>query len=167
MPKVHRNGVFAMKAKSVLADDGWVGPWSEESAAFARSHPGVVIGEIRAIVDGSDPVAIRAALNNEVFGDLISDEGVAEICRLGRGHELLSPRYATFRYGIDKVTYPCVLLAPTIEELEALEDKEQLALIIRDLNIRGTSPRIKALILSTIEPNWSWIGEMVQDHLVP
>jgi len=34
--------------------------------------------------------------------------------------ELFPPRYPTWRYGIDEVTYPCVLLAPTIEELEEL-----------------------------------------------
>jgi hypothetical protein len=118
-------------------------------------------------VDGSDPASVRAALKNEIFGDLISDEYVSELCRQGWGHALFSLHYPTWRYGIDKVTYPCVLLAPTIEELEALEDKERLALIIRDLNIRGTSPRLERLIRSTIEPEWTWIGETVQDHLHP
>jgi len=56
-------------------------------------------------------------------------------------------------------------LPPTIEELEAIEDKVHLASLIRDLDIRGTTPRIRALIRSTVEPEWSWQGETVQDHL--
>ena len=68
-------------------------------------------------------------------------------------------------YGIDPVTYPCFLLPPTIEELEAIEDKVHLTSLIRDLDIRGTTPRIRALIRSTVEPEWSWLGEIVQDHL--
>jgi hypothetical protein len=56
-------------------------------------------------------------------------------------------------------------LPPTIEELEAIEDKVHLASLIRDLDIRGTTPRIRALIRSTVEPEWSWLGEIVQDHL--
>jgi len=57
------------------------------------------------------------------------------------------------------------LLPPTIEELEAIEDKVHLASIIRDLDIRGTTPRIQKLIRSTVEPEWSWLGETVQGHL--
>ena len=56
-------------------------------------------------------------------------------------------------------------MPPTIEELEAIEDKVHLASLIRDLDIRGTTPRIRALIRSTVEPEWSWLGETVQDHL--
>jgi hypothetical protein len=140
-------------------------PWSEAGAARARQSPGVVIGEYESNVDGSDPDSVRAALKNEPFGHLISDEAIEKLCREGRGQELFPPRYPTWRYGIDEVTYPCFLLAPTIEELEELEDKEQLAWLIRDLNIRGTTPRLQSLIRSTVDPVWTWIGETVQDHL--
>ena len=81
------------------------------------------------------------------------------------GPTLFPPRYPTWRYGIDPLTYPCFLLPPTIEELEAIEDKVHLASIIRDLDIRGTTPRVRSLIRSTVEPEWSWLGESVQDHL--
>lgn len=148
-----------------LVDRPFVGQWSEEGAAIARQRLGVAIGPYILEVDGADPVSVRAALNREPFGDLISDEAIAKLCREGRGADLFPARYATWRYGIDPVTYPCILVPPTIEELEAIEDKQHLALLIRDLNIRGTTPRVRALIRSTVEPEWSWLGETVQDHL--
>jgi hypothetical protein len=77
----------------------------------------------------------------------------------------LSAKSPTLRYGIDPLIFPCYLLPPTIEELEAIEDKVYLASLIRDLNIRGTSQRTRALIRSTVEPEWSWLGETIQDHL--
>jgi len=140
--------------------------WSEMEAARARQDPRLVVGAPPVLnVDGSDPLSVRSALDEEPFGHLISDETIEKLCREGRGWELLPKDYPVWRYGIDEVTYPCMLLAPTIEELESLEDKEQLAWIIRDLDIRGTTPRIQRLIKSTVEPDWTWIGETVQDHL--
>ncbi|MGJ4899137.1 hypothetical protein ACQR2B_29190 [Bradyrhizobium oligotrophicum] len=139
--------------------------WSEEAAAAARLAPGVVIGPYLPQVDVNDPASVRAALANEPFGHLIPDEAIEKLCREGHGADLFRHRYPTWRYGIDPVTYPCFLLPPTIEELEAIEDKVNLASLIRDLDIRGTTPRIRALIRSTVEPEWSWLGEIVQDHL--
>ncbi|QQO14789.1 hypothetical protein JJB99_00910 [Bradyrhizobium diazoefficiens] len=113
----------------------------------------------------SDPASVRAALANEPFGHLIPDEAIEKLCRDGDAADLFAHRYPTWRYGIDPITYPCFLLPPTIEELEGIEDKVHLASLIRDLDIRGTTPRIRALIRSTVEPEWSWLGEIVQDHL--
>jgi hypothetical protein len=101
----------------------------------------------------------------DAYSHLIPDEAIEKLCCEGRGDELFPYRYPTWRYGIDPVTYPCFLLPPTIEELEAIEDKVHLASIIRDLDIRGTTPRIQKLIRSTVEPEWSWLGETVQGHL--
>ncbi len=148
-----------------LVDRPFVGQWSEEGAAIARQRLGVAVGPYISDVDGTDPASVRAALSREPFGYLISDEAIEKLCREGRGTDLFPPRYPTWRYGIDPVTYPCILIPPTIEELEAIEDKQHLAMLIRDLNIRGTTPRIRALIRSTIEPEWSWLGQTVQDHL--
>lgn len=41
-----------------------------------------------------------------------------------------------------------------------IEDEVHLASLIRDLDIRGTTPRIRALIRSTVEPEWSWLGRL-------
>ena len=148
-----------------LVDRPFAGRWSEEEAALARQQIGLVIGPYAPNVDGRDLASVRAALAKEPFGYLILDEAIEKLCCEGRGDELFPYRYPTWRYGIDPVTYPCYLLPPTIEELEAIEDKVHLASIIRDLDIRGTTPRIRALIRSTVEPEWSWLGETVQDHL--
>jgi hypothetical protein len=143
----------------------FAGRWSEEEAARVRQLPGVRIGPNVSNVDGSDPASVRVALAQEPFGYLIPDKAVDKLCREGLGASLFPYRYPTWRYGIDPITYPCFLLPPTIEELEAVEDKVHLASIIRDLDIRGTTPRIRALIKSTIDPDWSWLGESIQDHL--
>lgn len=143
----------------------FIGQWSEEGAASVRQRPGVTIGPYKLEVDGADPVSVRAALSKEPFGHLIPDEAIEKLCSQGRGVDLFPARYPTWRYGIDPVTYPCVLVPPTIEELEGIEDKQHLAALIRDLNIRGTTARIRALIRSTVEPDWSWSGETVQDHI--
>lgn len=143
----------------------FAGRWSEEEAAAARRAPGLVIGPYVPNVDMSDPASVRAALAGEPFGHLIPDEAIEKLCREGHAADLFSRRYPTWRYGIDPITCPCSLLPPTIEELEAIEDKVHLASLIRDLDIRGTTPRIRALIRSTVEPEWSWLGEIVQDHL--
>jgi hypothetical protein len=143
----------------------FAGRWSEEGAAFARQQHGSPIGPYAPEVDGTDPASVRAALGKEPFGHLIPDEAIEMLCREGRGAELFPRRYPVWRYGIDPVAYPCILLPPTIEELEAIEDKVHLASIIRDLNIRGTTERVRKLIRSTVEPDWSWLGETVQDHL--
>jgi hypothetical protein len=143
----------------------FAGRWSEEEAAAARRAPGLMIGPYVPNVDMSDPPSVRAALAGEPFGHLIPDEAIEKFCREGHAADLFSRRYPTWRYGIDPITYPCLLLPPTIEELEAIEDKVHLASLIRDLDIRGTTPRIRALIRSTVEPEWSWLGEIVQVHL--
>jgi hypothetical protein len=143
----------------------FAGRWSEEEAAAARQAPGLVIGLYVPNVDMSDPASVRAALAREPFGHLIPDEAIEKLCREGHAADLFSRRYPTWRYGIDPTNYPCFLLPPTIEELEAIEDKVHLASLIRDLDIRATTPRIRALIRSTVEPEWSWLGETVQDHL--
>ena len=148
-----------------LVDRPFASRWCEEEAAAARQAPGLVIGPYVPKVDVNDPASVRAALANEPFGHLISDEAIEKLCREGHGADLFAYRYPTWRYGIDPITYPCFLLPPTIEELEAIEDKVHLASLIRDLDIRGTTPRIQALIRSTVEPEWSWLGETVQDHL--
>jgi hypothetical protein len=153
------------KVGQALLARPFAGRWSEEEAARIRQLPGVVIGPYAPEVDVSDPASVRAALANEPFGHLISDEAIEKLCREGHAGSLFAYRYPTWRYGIDPVTYPCFLLPPTIEELEAIEDKVHLASLIRDLDIRGTTPRIRALIRSTVEPEWSWLGEIVQDHL--
>ena len=155
----------AHEVSQALVDRPFAGRWSEEEAARARQSPGLVIGPYEPKVDANDPVLVRAALANEPFGYLISDEAIEQLCRDGRLADLFSHRYPTWRYGIDPITYPCFLLPPTIEELEAIEDKVHLASLIRDLDIRGTTPRVRALIRSTVEPKWSWLGETVQDHL--
>ncbi|QUS38039.1 hypothetical protein RPMA_03570 [Tardiphaga alba] len=165
MSSMKRTKGRGKEPSQALVDRPFVGQWSEEEAAIARQRLGVAIGPYISAVDGADPVSVRAALNGEPFGDLISDEAIAKLCREGRGADLFPPRYPTWRYGIDPVTYPCILVPPTIEELEAIADKQHLALLIRDLNIRGTTPRVRALIRSTVDPEWSWLGETVQDHL--
>jgi hypothetical protein len=141
--------------------------WSEEAAARIRLMPGVVIGVYEPIVNLNDPKSVRAALANETFGHLIPDEAIEKLCREGSARDLFTSRYPTLRYEIDPLTYPCVLLPPTIEELEAITDKVHLASLIRDLDIRGTTARLEELIRSTVEPEWSWLGEIVQDHLDP
>lgn len=148
-----------------LLDRPFAGRWSEEAAAHARQLPGSAIGPYAPVVDVSDSVSVRAALAKEPFGHLIPDEAIENLIREGHAADLFPPRYPTWRYGIDPLTFPCLLLPPTIEELEAIEDKVHLASLIRDLDIRGTTPRIRALIRSTVEPEWSWLGETVQDHL--
>jgi hypothetical protein len=148
-----------------LVERPFGGRWSEVGAARVRELPGVVIGPYDANVDVNDPASVRAALAKEPFGHLIPDEAIEKLCREGNGASLFPARCPTLRYGIDPLTFPCYLLPPTIEELEAIEDKVHLASIIRDLDIRGTTPRIRALIRSTVEPEWSWLGETVQDHL--
>jgi len=159
------NGVRGREVSQASVDRPFAGRWSEEEAAHARQMPGLVIGPYAPKVDASDPASVRAALANEPLGYLISDEAIEKLCREGHGTDLFAHRYPIWRYGIDPITYPCVLLPPTIEELEAIEDKVHLASLIRDLDIRGTTPRIRALIRSTVEPEWSWQGETVQDHL--
>jgi hypothetical protein len=158
-------GKRVREVSQALLDRPFAGRWSEEEAARVRQTPGMVIGPYAPKVDVSDPASVRAALANEPFGHLIPDEAIEKLCREGHAANLFAYRYPTWRYGIDQVTYPCFLLPPTIEELEAIEDKVHLASLIRDLDIRGTTPRIRALIHSTVEPEWSWLGETVQDHL--
>lgn len=153
------------EVSQALVGRPFAGRWSEQAAAQARQAPGLVIGPYAPKVDVSDPASVRAALANEPFGHLISDEAIEKLCREGHAADLFAHRYPTWRYGIDPVTYPCLMLPPTIEELEAIEDKLHLAALIRDLDIRGTTPRIRALIRSTVETEWSWLGETVQDHL--
>lgn len=153
------------KRQPTFTERPFAGRWSEEGAAFARKQHGSAIGPYASETDGTDPVSVRAALRREPFGHLIPDEAIEKLCRERRGPDLFPRPYPTWRYGIDPVTYPCILLPPTIEELEAIEDKVHLASIIRDLNIRGTTERVRNLIRSTVEPEWSWLGETVQDHL--
>ena len=158
-------GAPARKVSQALVERPFTGRWSEEEAAHVRQTPGLMIGPYEPKVDASDPASMRAALANDPVGYLISDEAIEKLCREGHGADLFAYRYPTWRYGIHPITYPCFLLPPTIEELEAIDDKVHLAALIRDLDIRGTTPRIRALIRSTVEPEWSWLGETVQDHL--
>jgi hypothetical protein len=153
------------KAKEAWVERPFAGRWSEVEAAHCRQLPGVWIGRYVQDVDVSDPISVRATLAKGPFGHLIPDEAIEKLCREGNAADLFPDRAPTWRYGIDQLTYPCFLLPPTIEELEAVDDKVHLASIIRDLDIRGTTPRIRALIRSTVDPEWSWLGESVQDHL--
>jgi hypothetical protein len=159
------SGKRADKMSQALVERPFGGRWSEEGAARVRELPGVVIGPYHANVDVNDPASVRAALEKEPFGHLIPDEAIEKLCREGNAGGLFSDGAPTWRYGIDPLTFPCYLLPPTIEELEAIEDKVHLASLIRDLDVRGTTPRTRALIRSTVDPEWSWLGETVQDRL--
>ena len=165
MALTKRTGPRRRPTSKALADRPFAGRWSEEEAARLRQQIGMVIGPYKLDVDLSDPASVRAALTKEYVEHLFSDEAIEKLCRDGQAGQLFRDRYPTWRYGIDQATYPCFLLPPTIEELEAVEDKVHLASLIRDLDIRGTTPRIRALIRSTVDPEWSWLGESVQDHL--
>ena len=141
-------------------------PWSEDDAAIDRQIPGMIIGPAPVLdIDRSDPQSVRTALDRQPFGHLIPYATIEDLCPEGMSSELFPEQYPIWRYGIDDVTYPCLLVAPTIEELEALEDKEWLAHIILKLDIRGTTSRIQRLIKSTVEPEWCWLGEIAQENL--
>jgi hypothetical protein len=92
------------KVSQALADRPFVGRSSKEGAAHARQIPGLVIGPYAPTVDPSDPASLRAALANEPFRHLISDELIEKLCREGHGAALFPGRYPTWRYGIDPIT---------------------------------------------------------------
>lgn len=48
-------------------------------------------------VDVSDPASVRAALANEPFANLISDEAIKKLCLEGHAVNLFAHRYPTGR----------------------------------------------------------------------
>ena len=76
-----------------LIDRPFAGRWSEEEAARIRQRRGLVIGPYVPKVDVTNPASVRAALANEPFGDLISDEAIEKSCLEGRAASLFSDRY--------------------------------------------------------------------------
>ncbi|GAA3843264.1 hypothetical protein GCM10022626_08950 [[Pseudomonas] carboxydohydrogena] len=140
--------------------------WSMDEAAEQRRSfdEWIKLDPTPVVQDPYNVEEVKAALGQTLLGDVVAPGTVEAMCADGRGHELLPPRRRYIRRVLDKFEGPCIEIEPTIEELEAIEDKNELALILIALNVRSNGvERVETLIKSTADAGW--FGAIVQGNL--
>lgn len=119
----------------------------ESDAELQPIHSGLLIPSDSmdfSTVDGSDPVAVRAALTKCAFGDILLEGGIEAFCLQGMGQVLLPN---TIPAQFDTALIETV--DPRIGELEAETDLTMLAILIIVESVTATDERRAALIKST------------------
>lgn len=102
---------------------------------------------------------------DDPFAELVTPDTVASFAERGLLHLLLAYEVPVFREFLDTPTFPCILITPSLDEIEAIEDLERRAQAIQYFDIRAIDERTRNLILSV--DGSSWTGIAAQGNLYP
>jgi hypothetical protein len=98
-------------------------------------------------IDYSDPVAVKAALEQTTVGCLFTDQGLASICRQGHARELFAtsaPKDANDPHLVSLRDW----IEPSVGHLWEVDDLELRALLIIATAVHGTDEARRKLIVS-------------------
>jgi hypothetical protein len=122
-------------------------------------------GADHASIDYSDPVAVRDLICRiNPFGEILRYEGIVEVCRLGRGRELVEMSTPPHIPQPDLVPI-AEMMDPPIEWIMSIEPPEHRAFVILKTGFYGTDEAHRAAIESVRDAGV--VGLLAQANLQP